>query len=56
MPTKKPTKQNEYLIICAILNEWILKKLVRSEKSLKRRRKWAQLHPPSSNRIKMAAS
>jgi hypothetical protein len=41
-------------MIRAILNEWIFKKLVRSEESLKRQRKWAQ--PPSSNRLEMAAS
>ena len=37
-------------------NEWIFKKLVGSEKSLKGQRKWAQSQPPSSNRLKMAAS
>jgi hypothetical protein len=45
-----------YLIICTISNEWTNKKLVRSEKSLTRQRKWAQTQPASSNRFKMAAS
>jgi hypothetical protein len=53
---KKSTKQNEYSIICTIFDEWILKKLVRSEKNLKRQRKWARPQPPSSNRLKLEAS
>jgi hypothetical protein len=33
---KEATKQNEYSIICAILNDWIFKKIVRSDESLKK--------------------
>jgi hypothetical protein len=35
MPTKKrTTKQNEYSIICAILNKWILKKELEKTKKM----------------------